>query len=204
VVRVWDSVTGELLVQLDGHDGRVWSVGFDSDGGRVVSGGADGTVRVWDPRASSAIERLNARRRKPIITLTGSGCRMESVEFDRVGARILSGGDDGTVGVWDSVTGERLARLEGHVGSVRSAGFSPDGARVVSGGDDGTVRVWDSATGEPIFVSLSWPTGWGTIADGEVRACSPDAWEYLKCEITDPVTGRKARWPAEYAGPLPL
>ena len=30
------------------HNGRVLSVDFDKDGGKIVSGGQDGTLKVWD------------------------------------------------------------------------------------------------------------------------------------------------------------
>jgi hypothetical protein len=41
-------VTGAVLHELAGHAGRVWAVGWSPDGGRLVSGGDDGLVRVWD------------------------------------------------------------------------------------------------------------------------------------------------------------
>jgi WD40 repeat protein len=30
------------------HDGWVMSVGYNSDGDKIVSGGEDGTIKVWD------------------------------------------------------------------------------------------------------------------------------------------------------------
>ena len=64
------------------------------------------------------------------------------------GTRAVSGGDDGTVRVWDLATGQQRAELTGHDGAVRSVAVTADGTRAVSGGDDGTVRVWDLATGQ--------------------------------------------------------
>ena len=69
--------------------------------------------------------------------------------FSADGTRLVSGGDDGTVRVWDARTGDPLLTLEGHRGGVWASGFSADGTRLVSGGDDGTVRVWDARTGDP-------------------------------------------------------
>ncbi|MBK7610968.1 MAG: WD40 repeat domain-containing protein [Actinomycetales bacterium] len=47
-MRVWDAVTGEqsAAVMADPPVGSV--SGVESDGARVVAGGGDGAVRVWD------------------------------------------------------------------------------------------------------------------------------------------------------------
>jgi WD40 repeat protein len=46
-VRLWDVTTGKQLQSFEGHGGRVICVGFAADGGQGISGGADGTVRLW-------------------------------------------------------------------------------------------------------------------------------------------------------------
>ena len=56
--------------------------------------------------------------------------------------RVMSGGSDGTVRLWDVKTRRGVAVLEGHKGGVWSVSWSSDGEHVVSGGDDGTVRIW--------------------------------------------------------------
>jgi WD40 repeat protein len=47
-VKVWDSASGEEQACMAHGGSVVMSVGFSSDGGRVVSGGSDGNVKVWD------------------------------------------------------------------------------------------------------------------------------------------------------------
>ena len=85
-----------------------------------------------------------------------------SVAFSPDGTRIVSGGDDNTVRLWDAATGQPVGQpLTGHTDAVYSVAFSPDGTRIVSGSDDGTVRLWDAATGQPVGQPLTGHTGSG-------------------------------------------
>jgi WD40 repeat protein len=45
-VRVWDTVTGEVINTLTGHSEHVSSVSFSPDGTCIVSGSGDNTVRL--------------------------------------------------------------------------------------------------------------------------------------------------------------
>jgi WD40 repeat protein len=70
-----------------------------------------------------------------------------------------SGSDDGTVRLWDTVTGQPVGQpLTGHTGTVTSVVFSPEGTRLVSGSHDKTVRLWDATTGQPIGQPLTGHT----------------------------------------------
>lgn len=45
---LWDLGSGRRLKKMTGHTGFIYSVDFSADSNVLVSGGADGTVRVWD------------------------------------------------------------------------------------------------------------------------------------------------------------
>lgn len=47
-VVLWDLATGRQVADLAGHESDVVSVAASADGRRFYSGGADGTVRVWE------------------------------------------------------------------------------------------------------------------------------------------------------------
>ncbi|KAL2048193.1 hypothetical protein N7G274_000104 [Stereocaulon virgatum] len=59
--------------------------------------------------------------------LEGHSDNVSSVAFSPDGKQVVSGSDDGTVRLWDSVTGAALQTLEGHSDNVSSVAFSPGG-----------------------------------------------------------------------------
>jgi WD40 repeat protein len=49
--------------------------------------------------------------------------------------------------VWETSTGKRLHKLEGHKEAINNATFSPDGTLIVTGSQDHTLRIWETNTG---------------------------------------------------------
>ncbi|MFO1167805.1 MAG: WD40 repeat domain-containing protein [Rhodoblastus sp.] len=73
-----------------------------------------------------------------------------ALDFSPDGRRILSGGQDGSVLLWD-VEGDRPPRkFEGHDSDVYGVRFLPDGKRIASASDDMTARIWNVETGEAL------------------------------------------------------
>ena len=66
-------------------------------------------------------------------TLTGHTDSAGSVVFSPDGKTLASGRGDGTVRLWDAVTGEHKRTLTGHTDSVWDVVFSPDGSVLASG-----------------------------------------------------------------------
>src|SRR2546421_471447 len=75
------------------------------------------------------------------------------------GTRVASGGDDGTVQVWDAATGNPVYTYRGHAHPVSAVAWSPDGKRIASGGGDKTVQVWDAFNGGNVFTYRSHSGG---------------------------------------------
>ena len=62
--------------------------------------------------------------------------------FTPDGKRLLSGGDDRTLRVWDVKSGEELYRLVGHTDKLWAVACSADGCYALSGSFDKTLRLW--------------------------------------------------------------
>jgi hypothetical protein len=120
-----------------GHIGPVRSVAATPDSQRIVTGGEDGTTKLWDAVSG-----------REILTLRGHTGTINSVTVTPDGRRLLTGGQDATARLWDAVSGSELLTLRGHIGAINSVAVTPDGRRVLTGGKDGTVRIWDTASRE--------------------------------------------------------
>ena len=84
------------------------------------------------------------------MELRGHEGAVNCVHASKDGTRLVSGGDDQTVRVWDVKTGKLVSTMSGHDDRVLSVCFSPDGKKIASGARDKTVRIWDAATGAPV------------------------------------------------------
>ena len=131
IVRIWNTVTGELEDELEGHTGWVWSVAFSHNGLFIVSGSGDKTVRIWN--------RATCETRH---TLMEHGDVVTSVAISSDDKFVVSGSDDRMVRIWDMEMGELLCKLKGHADKVMSVAVSPDCQHIASGSDHGEVWIW--------------------------------------------------------------
>jgi WD40 repeat protein len=134
---LWDAQTHQLAARFSGHTGPVYALAFSPDGRRLVSGGEDCIVRVWDVVTGECQE------------LHGHTETVYAAAFHPQGTRLATAGRDRTVWLWDLARGEPVVRLPGHAMYVWSLAFSPDGKTLASGSGDQTVRLWDT---EPLRV----------------------------------------------------
>ncbi|KAG9063961.1 hypothetical protein KI688_004075 [Linnemannia hyalina] len=76
---------------------------------------------------------------------------VRTMAFSPDGTKVVFGGNDGFVRLWDCASGQEIFVMNGHKKILNSIAFSPCGQQIASAGYDRTVRVWDSQTGESLF-----------------------------------------------------
>ena len=86
----------ECLAILQGHTSLVGQLQMRGD--TLVTGGSDGSVRVWSLEKMCPIHRLAAHDNS-----------VTSLQFDDT--RVVSGGSDGRVKIWDLKTGHLVREL---------------------------------------------------------------------------------------------
>lgn len=144
--RIWDAATGQEVRQLRGHTGSVRSATYSPDGLQIVTAGDDGTTRIWDAATGNELRQL-AGQGCGDLDVPPPGCGISSAAYSPDGKQIVTANFEGTVHIWDAVTGQEIRQLRGHSAYVQTAAFSPDGKQIITTGGDGTARIWDATTG---------------------------------------------------------
>ncbi|MBX3050310.1 MAG: hypothetical protein KF753_02480 [Caldilineaceae bacterium] len=132
-VRLWDIVTGACL-HIFKDVSSLWSLAFSPNGELLAAGGRSG-IHLWNLRAP----RYPHVHSSAMAMVTN----IRPIAFSSDGKRLVSGGIDRIVRVWDLENDREVHALEGHTADVTATLFMPGGTTVISCGYDGTIRLWD-------------------------------------------------------------
>ncbi|MEI2579562.1 WD40 repeat domain-containing protein [Scytonema sp. PRP1] len=116
---------------LHGHADFVWDITFSPDGRLLVSGGRDGTLRLW-----------NVQDGQSIHVLEGHTHDVYGVAISADSQLLVSTGEDQTVRLWHLQSGRNLKTLRGYTGGVHSLSLSGDGQLLASSGQNEMIQVW--------------------------------------------------------------
>ncbi len=151
----------------------VWTAFWSADGTKILTGGDDSTVRVWNTQTGKELMRITKDHpgigswspdERYILTdaynleaAPGYGnLRDDLAELEGFGAEEAIGKD--IIKIWDAESGQELVALDTE--RIKSGTYiyvfewypwSPDGGHVLANFFDGTIRVWDTATGDLVM-----------------------------------------------------
>lgn len=147
-----------VVLRSGGGSGVVRALAALPDGRGLVSGDDEGRLSVWDiPDPLGHGETGDNAPSRPAPE-GSTAPRAEFEAHDRVtalavvdaaGERVMTGGAEGRVRVWELKSGKRVLDLD-HGSPVTAVGSGPDGSRLASAGDDGRVRLWNGSDGKEV------------------------------------------------------
>jgi WD40 repeat protein/serine/threonine protein kinase len=162
--RVWRTATarplGPPLQHTAAQPGTILAAAFSPDNKRVLTGGSDGTARLWDAATSEAQQ-----------TLQGHRAPVAAVGFCPDGKLLATSSYDGNAQLWETASGKPWGGLLMHGGPIRTLTFSPDAQLLATGGitvevdpatqqrriTGGSVQMWSTATGRRVGEPLLHP-----------------------------------------------
>jgi WD40 repeat protein len=100
------------------------------------------------------------------------------VAFSPNGTHLVSGSNDDTLLLCDTINGVRLMTLRGHSKGVHSVAFSRDGTRVISKSDDNTLLLWDAVHGFHLKTLIGHHNSVPLLARSHPQVNWSDVWLY--------------------------
>jgi WD40 repeat protein/serine/threonine protein kinase/tetratricopeptide (TPR) repeat protein len=180
-VRVWNTATGALVAGPIKSPSLFALQGFNHDGQRLVTLGAEGgriSLRLWDTASGQMLKELGGPQHMAYRRT-----------WSRDGRRVFTIDRAGSLRVWDTVNGDLLCSLSSS-GKVVAGALSPDGDRLVTGSTARTARLWHLIP--PVPATPGWTEG-AFISDlamdpggGQIAVASRDG----SVRIRDAATGR--------------
>lgn len=126
-IKVWDLMSGTVLINFQGHKSAVTILKFDNEGTRLVSGSRDSNIIFWDLVAETGLFKLRSHKDQ----ITGLWF---SEEY------LISTSKDGLVKLWDLKTQQCIETHVAHGGECWSLGVS--GNVLITTDAENQVKVW--------------------------------------------------------------
>ena len=132
--RTWNLPEGATLRI---GKGRIDALRFSPDGNELA---VASSIGIWMYSVATGNE---------LALLTGHTAQIHELVFSSDGKILASTGNDRTLRLWDTDTGQQLMVLSDGRNLSQSLAFSPDGT-TIAGGQTDRIQIWNVATGDPL------------------------------------------------------
>jgi len=146
-VKLWDSVSGELLNTLFGADEFGSSLAFSPDGS-ILAAAYFTQVVLWDLKSGTVIGSLSGQ---PIDDAIGYNLGVGKICFSSDGNFLAISNMDGLPTIWDIKELKKVMSLETGMLPSKAIAYSADDKLIATGGDEGIIQVWNSKNGIEIY-----------------------------------------------------
>ncbi len=136
MVRVYETLTGQLKYQQKKHTDWIYAVRFSPDGLLLATADRSAGMVVWETQTG-----------RMYLELPGHKGEIRSIAWRPDSQALVSASLDGTLKMWEMNEGKVIKSWDAHGGGVMSIAICNDGT-MASTGKDQKVKVWD-AGGNP-------------------------------------------------------
>mgnify|MGYP001940172141 FL=1 len=145
-IRFWEAWSGLCSHTIQYSDSQVNRLAI-SPNKRLLAVAGHGVVRLYDCNASgTSISHHDAAGRginvAPLSTFEGHTGNVTSIAWHCDGKWLVSGGEDGTLKIWDTRT-SRAQRVYDHKAPVNDVVIHPNQGELASCDQNGSVKIWD-------------------------------------------------------------
>mmetsp|Transcript_25908 Transcript_25908/g.60608 ORF Transcript_25908/g.60608 Transcript_25908/m.60608 type:complete len:648 (+) Transcript_25908:65-2008(+) len=139
-IRIWNSALRQELLRIQVPNLECKCIGITPNGQTIVSGWTDGKIRAFFPESGRLKFVISDAHSEAVTAL--AVCNDDET---RPPWRIVSGGDDGRVRVWNVTSSHQqlLHSMKEHRSTVHCIRVSADNSQCVSASADGSCIVWD-------------------------------------------------------------
>ncbi|KAG2413384.1 hypothetical protein HFD88_002573 [Aspergillus terreus] len=138
---LWDPITGQERVRLQGNVVMNETIAFSPDG-KLVASGYRTTIHVWDASTGILKQRLVKPGREDVAVDT-----VRNIAFSPDGKTLASASWWSTVTLWNTMTWTMQRVLDLKTGYIHQVAFSPDGKLLATASSESRIRLWEVASG---------------------------------------------------------
>ena len=131
-----------IVINPQGHSGKVHNLIFTPDGNRLISISEDKTIRIWNVQTGEQVKKFESQIGDGYEGMLYASALSPDGKFLAVGGYQVSTEKENYVIIIDIEKGEQVATAIGHTDVINSLSFSGSGQFLASGSADGTVRIW--------------------------------------------------------------
>ena len=141
--KLWDVVSGKLLLDMKGFRQLLNSARFSPDGSKIFI-----TAMMMETDSMFA-KILETKSGKELRRFKMNDTIAINASFTEKGEKLIASLSDSSVKIWSTETGKIITVLSNVEQPVKSANFSIDGTKIVAVYfDDSIATIWDAATGQ--------------------------------------------------------
>jgi WD40 repeat protein/serine/threonine protein kinase len=171
--RLWDSQTGRPLTEPPQLGTNLRSAQFSPDGKRILTVSQDGILRLWDAQMGTSqtdprqfATNIRSAQFSPdgkhILTTFMGQTHLSVLENHDAPSGVTWSQEiagysyDGTMKLWETDSGQPVAKSSEQSGFVEFAVFDPDGTKIITASPDGATKLWNAQNLQPLERPLAY------------------------------------------------